>query len=752
MSDHPPAKKKQKYLPDRPQAISTPSNPPREACRSRSVTRAEKTPVGGNARRASSMHPATHLSAHKIGVTTSSGARGPLPAQDIQKDIAPPNLFDEVNNAGPNRSDGKTDSDEESCHDDEYKSSFEEEREEPGVAARPVTTEVIELSSSPPRKRKDSGKKNTAKHNAQIAAPKVGKVDEARRKRESPVAAVPSRKRRPAPAAQYIKEESIEEDEGGEAKVEVKVKVDVMDGNQKIRDRAVSAYVLKVFKALCGLQDTKNVNEPLFDDNKKPVYFIGDILYPQWDLSFTDNMKVWGTKWDGTAADQSRMSGPHEEYLKSRTSDDFRNALRGGAFGTMARLWKLERQGKLNDYSNAKKILGRRNDRKKKKAKVRRAGLEGLDLDPEHFGVFADTDYQSSEYSDVDDASRLVIDDREFEDEKAKSISAALFRRGSAGKRKIAANAKKNFSHFKADVDIPELKPGKRVPGWIISQTWIGANEEKELYLRPRIDHAQAVMPQADAVEQLLAGYPPLAKTYVDERPRRAGHGLVPEVPALVNAPIAAPAPAPAPVPAPAPAPAPAPNSALGLALNLDPALAPAPHPVPQFAPDLGLAPAPLPPAFAYNPAQAPALTPAMMEALFTLMSQCNGYLPAPASAHDHTQGGYAIDHPPVAPQAVYSQPHPYMYEQAEGNHTEANTPVMPPPPNMHDSSEMALYKAANSAVFHQGSVEEPSVASGSNSSKSGKSGKLGKSGTSSEGKKEPKKDRKRSKKDGNGD
>ncbi|KAG8789990.1 hypothetical protein FRC12_013001 [Ceratobasidium sp. 428] len=128
-------------------------------------------------------------------------------------------------------------------------------------------------------------------------------------------------------------------------------------------------------------------------------------------------------------------------------------------------------------------------------------GLEGSNLNPKHFGVLADTDYQSSEYSDIDDASRLVIDDRKFEDEKAKLISAALFRKGSAGKKKIAANAKKNFAHVKVDVDIPELKLGKRVSGWMISQAWVDANEERELHLRPHIDHAQAVMPQADIVE-----------------------------------------------------------------------------------------------------------------------------------------------------------------------------------------------------------------------------------------------------------
>ncbi|KAG8728747.1 hypothetical protein FRC12_021525 [Ceratobasidium sp. 428] len=262
-------------------------------------------------------------------------------------------------------------------------------------------------------------------------------------------------------------------------------------------------------------------------------------------------------------------------------------------------------------------------------------------------------------------------------------------------------------------------------------------------------------MPQADVVEQLLVGYPPLAKIYVDERPRRAGHGLVPEVPALVNAPVAAPASAPAPAPGPGPgpalalAPAPAPNSTLGLALNLDPALAPAPHPVPQFAPDLGLVPAPPPPAFAYNPAQAPVITPAMMDAFFTLMSQSNGYPSAPALAQNYNQGGYgAVGYPPVAPQAMHGQPHPYgMYEQAKGNVMETDIPMIPPPPNMHDPCEMAAYEAANSAVFQQGLVKEPPVASGSKSSKSSKNGKSGRSGKSSEEKQEPKK---RSKKDGN--
>ncbi|KAG9085037.1 hypothetical protein FRC07_013476, partial [Ceratobasidium sp. 392] len=330
-----------------------------------------------------------------------------------------------------------------------------------------------------------------------------------------------SRSKAPVKAPVQVEESVVvEEEEGlngdteevdGGAEAEEKEKVAKL--TQQVLDRATGRHVLDVMKTLTGAAHTKDAKPPLFDAEKRPVYRSDDLIRPQWDLPFEENMKAWGTDFDNAVMDHSRIKGAHADHIRSLTSEQFRKILQRGTFATMVRSWKQAKEGKLDEWSNARKIAGRVANRKKGKAKIRKAGLEASGLDRDKFGHLADTDYQSSEYSDAVDPNHLVIKDCEFEDEKTKSLSASLYRQGTSGKKKTAANAKKRFSHIKVNAKVPELDHGKRVPGWGINKQWIKDNVELELDLRPRIDHDQDTMPQTDAVDRFIKSYPPQPKT-----------------------------------------------------------------------------------------------------------------------------------------------------------------------------------------------------------------------------------------------
>ncbi|KAG8709852.1 hypothetical protein FRC09_000439 [Ceratobasidium sp. 395] len=134
-------------MPDRPQVISPPLASLCAIHRSQSATGVEETPIGGNARRPVSMHPAPKSPAREIDATVSSMARGPLPAPDFRQDTAPANPLNEVDDP---------DGDSVPPDNDNYKSSSGQKGDESEVAARPAPAKAIKLSPSPPRKRKAS--------------------------------------------------------------------------------------------------------------------------------------------------------------------------------------------------------------------------------------------------------------------------------------------------------------------------------------------------------------------------------------------------------------------------------------------------------------------------------------------------------------------------------------------------------------------------------------------------------------------
>ncbi|KAG8765879.1 hypothetical protein FRC12_007227 [Ceratobasidium sp. 428] len=581
-----------------------------------------------------SLYPTPGQSAHKAGTATFPAAHGLLPAPQFQ-DAAPTNLLDgiehldldeldnnkNINNPQSSNDNSKSNSSSEGGDDDSDDSAKPMRKDSKKTLAE-KDLEILQLRVEIAAK--DSKIKALAANEPERDQPSTASC-----KRALNPGTWPSIKREEADGGGGEGEKEMDVD----VKEEAKVDAEVDEETQKIYDRAEKGHTLKIFKSICKLDNTLKVLPPLFDETtNEPVYYDGKILRPQWDLSFDVNAGAWGADYKNNALDQLRMTGLYADYLKTQTGEDFLAAMKDGGFSTMAWTWTKQKQGKLEGGKTQRSSQGGRVVERSVWPRYVALASRSLPL----------------ETSDVEDKNHLVADNREFEADSTKLIFASLIRRGVGNKKKVAANAKNKTSYIKTDPDVPALKDDKRVPVWAISQTWIQANQAREFEIRPRIDHGKAEMLQVEIVNCLLAKYPPLAKKFVVERPCRAGHGPLPEVPAPVNQladiPAAAPAavlvpdPVPDPNPALNPHPAPALYPAPNLALGFNPAQALL---TPNLAP--GLAPAQaLPSAFSYNTAQGIPM-PKMIQAVMALMSQHHGgpvgYPPAPVDTPEGSRG-----------------------------------------------------------------------------------------------------------------
>lgn len=104
---------------------------------------------------------------------------------------------------------------------------------------------------------------------------------------------------------------------------------------------------------------------PQYNDVNDPVYFdIHGKLTPHFQLSMEENLKGWGSDFDALTCDTSRMPAHVREYLASLPPQTFRDALRTGAFGTMASAWKAAQAGTFEANKKKKNSNARRGQRK----------------------------------------------------------------------------------------------------------------------------------------------------------------------------------------------------------------------------------------------------------------------------------------------------------------------------------------------------------------------------------------------------
>ncbi|KAG9125169.1 hypothetical protein FRC07_008694 [Ceratobasidium sp. 392] len=436
-SDRSPPKKKQKYVPDRPQALSTPVMTLRaNHSRSQSLPRVKNaaSPVSATVRRATSVHPTPPQTTRKSSNSVTASQLAPIPAPVFCSDTKPRNPLKDVEDPKPSSSDEtSSNSDNKSSsksHASDSKSDSElKSTAQPAEAPTPIE---LNMSSSPAREqtRPKQDIKTSAELDNEIANLRAQIVARERARarlaesssectptpfpkpsRATPVPAPNLSRATPAPkssnrrsclkapvkAAVQVKESVVvveeEEEEGlngdreevdGGTEAEEKEKVAKL--TQQVLDCATGRHVLDVMKTLTGAAHTKDAKPPLFDAEKWPVYRSDDLIRPQWDLPFEENMKAWGTDYDNAVMDHSRIKGAHADHIRGLTSEQFCKILQCRTFATMVRLWKQAKEGKLDEWSNARKIAGHVANWKKGKAKIRKAGLEASGLDRDIFG------------------------------------------------------------------------------------------------------------------------------------------------------------------------------------------------------------------------------------------------------------------------------------------------------------------------------------------------------------------------------
>ncbi|KAG9126809.1 hypothetical protein FRC07_001882 [Ceratobasidium sp. 392] len=150
MSDRSPPKKKQKYAPDRPQALSTPATFLRASdSRSRSSPRVENaaSPMAATSRRATSAHPTAPQTTRRPGNTAMVSRLAPIPAPAFRSD---------TESCGPlkNVEDPKSSDEESSSESSSSDSKSSSSRSELKNSARPVEAPMpteLHISSSPAR-------------------------------------------------------------------------------------------------------------------------------------------------------------------------------------------------------------------------------------------------------------------------------------------------------------------------------------------------------------------------------------------------------------------------------------------------------------------------------------------------------------------------------------------------------------------------------------------------------------------------
>ncbi|KAG9126627.1 hypothetical protein FRC07_002710 [Ceratobasidium sp. 392] len=232
----------------------------------------------------------------------------------------------------------------------------------------------------------------------------------------------------------------------------------------------------------------------LYNDKGEPIWIKpGErIMIPHLDRSFQENFTAWGPKFYELVANFSRLEEEERLVLSSVPLERFCDTLPTGAFGSMVRAWKENRDGKGNEVREKKNRNSRRAGRKSQKGKRRLISLKRSGLPIKKFAFVADPEFQSSEHSDCDDKSHLTITTREcVAPEVSKPVDA------------LDVNAK-----FK-------LSKGKKAPGWGIKSGWLESNPALGRASKPFIDTGLETMPNVNQVARFIHEHEPEGRVYV---------------------------------------------------------------------------------------------------------------------------------------------------------------------------------------------------------------------------------------------
>ncbi|KAG9125637.1 hypothetical protein FRC07_006791 [Ceratobasidium sp. 392] len=155
-SDRSPPKKKQKYVPDRPQALSTPVTTLRAShSRLQSLPQVENaaSPVSATARRATSVHPTPPQTTRKLSNSVAASQLAPIPAPVFCSDTEPRDPLKDVEDPKSSSSDEtSSDSDDESSSASRASDSkSDSERKKLAQLTEAPTPIELDMSSSPAR-------------------------------------------------------------------------------------------------------------------------------------------------------------------------------------------------------------------------------------------------------------------------------------------------------------------------------------------------------------------------------------------------------------------------------------------------------------------------------------------------------------------------------------------------------------------------------------------------------------------------
>ncbi|KAG9077294.1 hypothetical protein FS749_010832 [Ceratobasidium sp. UAMH 11750] len=353
-------------------------------------------------------------------------------------------------------------------------------------------------------------------------------------------------------------------------------KMMVADNKKATEDHQSKAYREAIIKAhsctclvsLFGFKQAQDAAHatPVYDDKGEPVWFKpgGRIAIPHLNRDFEENFAAWGPKFYGLIRDVSRMQDPEEkEYLLSVPREKFRDALPTGAFSSMLRAWKENRDGKGEEVRQKKNRNSRRGGRKKEKSKRRMQGLERSKLPVDKFAFVTDPEFQSSEHSDPDDKSHCTIVTRKCVAPEVSKLVDALDVEFESQKSRPGNPVYTRIDRDQTNTAL-KMSKGQKVPQWGITPGWMGANPALARTSRPFIDSQLESMPNADEVARFIQDHEPEEREYKRHNP--APEDTVPPfepAPQTENPPIAPPAAQPffQPVTRPTPAAAPGPSN-----------------------------------------------------------------------------------------------------------------------------------------------------------------------------------------------
>ncbi|KAG8696829.1 hypothetical protein FRC08_006910 [Ceratobasidium sp. 394] len=289
----------------------------------------------------------------------------------------------------------------------------------------------------------------------------------------------------------------------------------VIGGYQKT---LVRAHALKCLAGLCNIKLAQHAATlvPLYNDAGQPEYFNEKgHLIPHFDRPFRENFEAWGEEFYKRVTDPSRMHQPDRTRLLSVPRHCFRDALSTGGFASMKTAWEKNRDGKGDVWMDNKKRATRRTARKTAKGGRRGTELKSSGLDIEAFGFLAEPAFQSSEYSDAEDKTLCVIQEPAYRTDRVIQILDAIDVGYKAKKKRAGNQYFTKLRYCSVNVQVPLLRNGLKVPGYVIDGDWKKGNKDLERRSRPYIDSRATEMPQNLEVDQYVHEHEPNKRKYL---------------------------------------------------------------------------------------------------------------------------------------------------------------------------------------------------------------------------------------------